>query len=157
MAAFSEAIKKTLIHEGGYVFDKDDAGGETNFGISKCAYPNVDIKNLTLAGAKEIYRRDYWERLRADEITHQQVADELFDTAVNMGVRTATKLIQMALDVHPDGKLGNITLAALNKSDAEKILLKFKLAKIARYTYLAKKRPANRKYLLGWINRTLGA
>jgi len=157
MAAFSEAIKKTLIHEGGYVNDPDDAGGETNFGISKRSYPDVDIKNLTLAGAKEIYRRDYWERLRADEITHQQVADELFDTAVNMGVRTATKLIQMALDVHPDGKLGNITLTSLNKSDAEKILLKFKLAKIARYTYLAKKRPANRKYLLGWINRTLGA
>jgi len=157
MAAFSEAIKKTLIYEGGYVNDPDDAGGETNFGISKRSYPDVDIKNLTLAGAKEIYRRDYWERLRADEITHQQVADELFDTAVNMGVRTATKLIQMALDVHPDGKLGNITLTSLNKSDAEKILLKFKLAKIARYTYLAKKRPANRKYLLGWINRTLGA
>jgi len=157
MAKFSEAIKKTLIHEGGYVNDPDDAGGETNFGISKRSYPNVDIKNLTLAGAKDIYRRDYWERLRADEITHQQVADELFDTAVNMGVRTATKLIQMALDVHPDGVLGNITLSTLNKSDAEKTLLKFKLAKIARYTNLANKRPSNRKYLRGWINRTLGA
>ena len=157
MADFNKAIKKTLINEGGYVRDKDDRGGETNFGISKRSYPNVDIKNLTIAGAKEIYKRDYWDRLRGDDIVSQKVAFELFDTAVNMGVRTASKLIQGCTDVHPDGAIGNITLQAINETDEELLLLRFKLAKIARYAYLVKKRPTNKKFLLGWINRTMGA
>ena len=157
MAEFDKAIEKTLINEGGYVFDKDDRGGETNFGISKKAYPNVDIKNLTVTGAKEIYKRDYWDKVRADDITSQAVAAELFDTAVNMGVRTASKLLQGCTGVTPDGFIGDKSLEAINAVDEELLMLRFKLAKIARYVYLAKRRPANRKYLLGWINRTLGA
>ena len=157
MADFDKAIEKTLVNEGGYVNDPSDRGGETKYGISKRSYPSVDIKNLTEAGAKEIYKRDYWDRLRADEIKSQKVAFELFDTAVNMGVRTASKLIQGCVGVHPDGVIGNITLQAINKTDEELLLLRFKLAKIARYAYLAEKRPANRKFLLGWINRALEA
>ncbi len=157
MAAFNKAIEKTLLHEGGYVFDKDDAGGETNFGISKRAYPNVDIKSLTKADASAIYKEDYWDKVRGDEIRSQKVADTLFDTAVNMGVRTASKLMQGCIGVYPDGIIGNITLSKLNKEDEELTLLRFKLAKIARYVYITKKRKANRKYLLGWINRALEA
>ena len=157
MADFNKAIEKTLVNEGGYVNDPSDRGGETNYGISKRSYPNVDIQNLTVAGAKEIYKRDYWDRLRADEIGSQQVAFELFDTAVNMGVRTASKLIQSCVGSHPDGVIGNMTLQNINTTDEELLLLRFKLSKVARYTYLAKKRPANRKYLLGWINRALEA
>ncbi len=157
MADFNKAIEKTLVNEGGYVNDPSDRGGETNYGISKRSYPNVDIQNLTVADAKEIYKRDYWDRLRADEIGSQQVAFELFDTAVNMGVRTASKLIQGCVGSHPDGVIGNMTLQSINNVDEELLLLRFKLAKVARYTYLAKKRPANRKYLLGWINRALEA
>jgi len=157
MAKFEEAIGKTLVNEGGYVNDPSDRGGETNYGISKRSYPSVDIKNLTVASAKEIYKQDYWNKLRASEINSQQVAFELFDTAVNMGVRTASKLIQSCVDSHPDGIIGNITLQSINDVDEELLLLRFKLAKIARYTYLAKKRPANKKYLLGWINRALEA
>ncbi|HFU77482.1 MAG TPA: hypothetical protein ENK68_03160 [Epsilonproteobacteria bacterium] len=157
MADFNKAIEKTLINEGGYVNDPQDRGGETNFGISKRSYPNVDIKNLTVAGAKEIYKRDYWDRIRGDEIQSQRVAFSLFDTAVNMGVRTASKLIQQCVGTHPDGKIGNITLAAVNKEDEEKLLLRFTLAKVARYTYLAKTRATNRRYLLGWISRALEA
>ena len=157
MSDFNEAVEKTLIHEGGYVFDKNDRGGETNFGISKRSYPDVDIKNLTVAQAKEIYKHDYWDRIRGDEIESQRVASELFDTAVNMGVRTASKLIQGCIGTHPDGIIGNVTLQQINDTDEELLLLRFKLAKVARYAYLAKKRPANRKYLLGWINRALGA
>ena len=157
MANFETAIEKTLLNEGGYVNDPSDRGGETKYGISKRAYPNVDIKNLTTDQAKEIYKRDYWDKLKADNIESQLVANELFDTSVNMGVRTASKLIQGCVDAHPDGIIGNATLQKINEMDEELLLLRFKLAKVARYTYLAKKRPANRKYLLGWINRALGA
>jgi len=157
MADFNKAIEKTLVNEGGYVWDKDDRGGETNFGISKRAYPNVDIKNLTVTGAKEIYKRDYWDKVKGDSIESQVVAEELFDTAVNMGARTASKLLQGCAGVTPDGFIGDKSLEAINAIDEELLMLRFKLAKIARYAYLAKNRPANRKYLLGWLNRTLGA
>lgn len=157
MANFNKAIDKVLVNEGGYVNDPDDKGGETKFGISKRAYPNVDIKNLTVSSAKEIYKRDYWDRLKADKIKSQKVAFELFDTAVNMGVRTASRIMQGCVSSHPDGIIGNITLQKINAVDEELLLLRFKLAKVARYAYIVKKRPTNKKYLLGWINRTLGA
>ena len=57
---FTEAIGVILYHEGGYVNDKDDPGGETMMGISKRAYPNLDIKGLTEDDVKEIYHKDYW-------------------------------------------------------------------------------------------------
>jgi len=157
MANFNDAIEKTLINEGGYVNDPNDTGGETKYGISKRAYPNVDIKNLTEDEAKEIYKRDYWDKIQGDAIQSQLLAEELFDTSVNMGVRTASKLIQGCVGVHPDGVIGNKTLQAINYESEELILLRFKLAKIARYVRLANKRPQNRKFLRGWINRTLGA
>ena len=157
MADFEKAIDKVLINEGGYVDDPNDKGGETKYGISKRSYPSVDIKNLTTDEAKAIYKLDYWDRVKGDEIRSDLIAFELFDTAVNMGVRTASKLIQGCVGVHPDGIIGNKTLEAINSTDEELLLLRFKLAKVARYAYITKKRPANRKFLLGWINRTLGA
>jgi len=157
MADFNKAIEKTLVNEGGYVNDPNDAGGETKYGISKRAYPSVDIKNLTQDEAKAIYKRDYWNRLKADDIKSQKVAYELFDTAVNMGVRTASKLIQGCVGAHPDGVIGKKTLQLINSTPEELLLLRFKLAKIARYAYITRRRPANKKYLLGWINRTLEA
>jgi len=157
MADFNKAVEKTLVNEGGYVNDPDDAGGETKYGISKRAYPSVDIKNLTTDEAKAIYKRDYWDKVKGDLIDDNSVAYEIFDTAVNMGVRTASKLAQVALSVHPDGIIGNKTLEGLNATVKEEFLTKFKLSKIARYVYLCKKHPSNKKYLYGWIKRTLEA
>jgi len=157
MADFKNIIDKVLINEGGYVNDPSDNGGETKFGISKRAYPNVDIKNLTTDQAKDIYKKDYWDKVKGDEISRDSVAYELFDTAVNMGARTASKLAQMVCGAHPDGIIGNQTLEKLNGVGEELFIANFKLVKIARYAHLAKSRPANRKFLLGWINRALGA
>jgi len=56
---FERCIAFVLRHEGGYVNDPRDPGGETKYGISKRAYPGLDIKNLTEEQAKEIYRQDY--------------------------------------------------------------------------------------------------
>ena len=60
LISFDEIIEVTLHHEGGYVHDPSDLGGETNFGIAKRFYPDVDIKNLDKEGAKEIYKKDYY-------------------------------------------------------------------------------------------------
>ena len=56
---FNEIIEKVLEHEGGYVNDKDDLGGETKYGITKRFYPNLDIKNLSREQAKEIYKKEF--------------------------------------------------------------------------------------------------
>ncbi len=63
MADFRVSIQKTLVNEGGCVNDPVDPGGETNMGISKRQYPNLDIKNLTQEQAIEIYKEGYWKNL----------------------------------------------------------------------------------------------
>lgn len=157
MAEFKNCIDKVLINEGGYVNDPSDRGGETKFGISKRAYPNVDIKNLTTSEAKVIYKKDYWDKIQGDTIKDDLVAHEIFDTAVNMGVRTSVKLVQMVVGSHPDGIIGEKTLSKINDMDVQLLVSNFKLSKIARYAYLVKNNPSNRKFFFGWINRVLGA
>ncbi len=71
--AFSAALKFALKWEGGYVNDPDDPGGETKYGISKRAHPEVDIKNLTVAQAGEIYKREYWDSIGLDSIAGKMI------------------------------------------------------------------------------------
>lgn len=91
---FDEACDLVLTFEGGYSNDPRDPGGETKFGISKRAYPNVDIASLTVADAREIYRRDYWLPVIAE--TQDSVLRLLaFDAAVNHGVARAVSWLRM--------------------------------------------------------------
>jgi lysozyme family protein len=66
--SFSSVIKMILEHEGGYVNHPSDPGGETKYGISKRAYPDIDIANLTEEDAEEIYYRDYWSKIKGDDL-----------------------------------------------------------------------------------------
>jgi len=61
-------VPHVLKREGGYVDDPTDRGGETKYGISKRSYPQLDIKNLTLEQALEIYRKDYWKPSRVEKL-----------------------------------------------------------------------------------------
>jgi lysozyme family protein len=88
-----------------------DPGGETQWGISKRSYPNVDIKALTRDGAKAIYQRDFWSVVHADEL-HPAVAYQMLDFAVNSGIGTAVRYFQRALDVADDGHWGPVSAAA---------------------------------------------
>ena len=81
---FDEIIEEVLKHEGGYVNDPDDAGGETNYGIAKKFNPDVDIKNLTKDGAKEIYYNKYWVPSKADKVP-DKLKHIYFDMVVNFG------------------------------------------------------------------------
>ncbi len=60
MENWEKAVDWVLSKEGGYIDDPKDPGGETNFGISKRKFPELDIKNLTKDTTKDIYRRTYW-------------------------------------------------------------------------------------------------
>lgn len=110
---FDEAVARVIAHEGGYVNDARDPGGETKFGISKRAYPSENIAKLTEERAKEIYKRDYWDRLRLDELP-ENVRYPLFDVAVNSGLKSAAQFLQRACGVRDDGVIGPATIAAAN-------------------------------------------
>jgi lysozyme family protein len=116
LSNFDDAFEALIGHEGGYVNDRRDPGGETKFGVSKRSYPAVDIKALTLDGAKAIYKRDFWDKVRGDELP-MPIAFNLFDGAVNSGPAKSIMWMQRAADVADDGKLGPMTLAALLAGD----------------------------------------
>jgi len=159
MANFEEAVTKTIVREGGakVVNDPHDTGGLTKYGISQRAYPNEDIANLSEERAKAIYKKDYWDRVQGDQIKSQDIAEQLFDTAVNMGPRTASRLGQLALDIEPaDGIIGPQSLEVINKAPRERFVSRYTLAKIARYAWICNNNPSQKKFLLGWINRSLG-
>ncbi len=111
MKSFEKFVKEILIHEGGYVNDPTDRGGETKYGIAKRSYPKLDIKNLTLSQASEIYYRDYWVKASCNHLPdHLQLIH--FDSAVNHGVSRANKLLQKAIgDITVDGVIGRQTLS----------------------------------------------
>lgn len=92
-SSFEQAIKFVLRWEGGYSNNPNDPGGETNFGISKRAYPSLDIKNLTIEQAKVIYHKDYWLKAGCDQLSYP-LDIIIMDTAVNCGVGKALSLLQ---------------------------------------------------------------
>jgi lysozyme family protein len=155
MANIIPALEKTLKWEGGYTVD---TGGKTKFGISQKAYPDLDIPNLTIEQAREIYRRDYWNRIQGDFIKSQKTAGALFDYAVNAGVSKALKAAQTVLKrrgfpIAVDGKIGASTLAAINATgDILGDLITQE--RISFYEELVKQNPAKYgTYLKGWLKR----
>ncbi len=109
---YNKAIQIVLHHEGGYVNNPRDKGGETNFGISKRAYPYLDIARLSKDVAAEIYEKDYWDKCRCDNIP---LGLDLcvVDFAVNAGVSRASKVLQEIVGAEPDGIIGSKTLRAI--------------------------------------------
>lgn len=151
---FSQIIEFTLQNEGGYVNDPNDAGGETNFGISKRMYPNLDIKNLTKDQAIGIYKREFWDPYPFDKINDFGICRKLFDMSVNMGASRAIKLLQAAEgNIAVDGRLGPISIQAINNDDPT-ILLHAYIDRIEGfYKQLAADKPSNQKFLKGWLRR----
>lgn len=158
MADFKKTIGRVLKHEGGYVWDPKDPGGETNFGISKRAFPSIDIKGLTKETASELYRKNYWIPLNLEFVASQVTADQIMDIGVNMGVKTAATILQNALNhlgqnVGVDGAVGGGTLAAIAAVDALALNNQMVGIRIAKYRNIVKARPDSLKFLRGWVAR----
>lgn len=113
---FERAVEIVLAEEGGYINDPNDPGGETRYGISKRAYPELDIAKLTVEQAKAIYRRDYWEPCKCDKLPWP-LSLYVFDCAVNQGVVPAIKLLQRAVQTTQDGVLGQQTLTLASRAN----------------------------------------
>lgn len=148
MNEFIRYMDRVLGSEGGYVNNPQDPGGETNWGIAKRSYPKVDIKRLTREQALAIYKRDFWDRLHADEIV-PAFTFQLLDAAVNSGSDTAIRWMQRAAGVADDGHWGPATRAAVIATCPADLVLLFLAARLEFMTGLVKW-PAFGK---GWARR----
>lgn len=187
MANFIEAYNLTLGHEGGYANDPDDVGGETYKGIArnyhpswsgwrvidtlktKPGFPHTAYNDVTLDKAvKEFYKAYYWDVNLLDRVTDQKVANEMFDTGVNMGVSRAASFLQKALnllnkngsiydDIVEDGIMGPNTLRALGACLAyrgnEYLYKIMNILQGEHYINYMTKSPTQEKYAYGWLKR----
>ena len=168
--------------EGRYSFNVNDAGGETMWGITARVarangYTNAMI-SMTKETAAEIYLRQYFIAPGFDKVflISPSIAEELFDTGVNMGVGMASKFLQRCLNVlnksHgtplfpelvPDGGLGDKSINALNTflrargAQGEVVLLRMLNAlQGARYIEITENRVQNEEFIYGWfLNRVV--
>ena len=155
---FSEIMEKVLKHEGGYVNDPDDPGGETKYGIAKRSHPEVDIKNLTLDGALDIYKRLYWTPSKADKLV-PELRLCYFDGVVNMGQGRMVRVLQKACNnkngrgkkIAVDGRIGRMTLKASENLEHERL----KAFRLLYYADLIRKNPVLEKYYFGWCRRVM--
>ena len=151
---FEEIIEVVLEHEGGYVNDPNDRGGETNFGIAKRFYPNIDIKNLTKEQATKIYHQDYWRPAKCDEVP-SQLRHIYFDMCVNFGRRGAVKVLQQAANaknrdkIEVDGGIGPATLKAIKNVELERV----RAYRVLRFANLVIKKPEQERFWFGWYRR----
>ncbi len=176
----AELIDRLIEREGGYSNHPADRGGPTNWGITietaRAHGYYGDMRALPRTLAETIYRRLYWEQPGYGFVAELSgpVAAELFDTAVNMGVGTATSFLQRALnalnrnqkdypDLKVDKAVGARTLGALGAfmrlrgSSGGRVLLKaMEALQGERYIALAESRPANEAFLYGWLANRIG-
>jgi len=162
MADFKLSIDHTLNLEGGVSDHVSDRGGLTKYGISSRSYPELDIKNLTIEKAKEIYKRDFWDKLSLDKVTSQDVAGKLFDIAVNAGWPRAGRMLQEALNkllndkkyLMIDALVGAKTILAVNhyKYPGE-ILTTLRGLQFMHYWQIIARDPGQGVFFRGWLKR----
>lgn len=169
MADFDKAIVKTLPHEGFYVNDPDDPGGETYCGITRRDYPswpgwaiidkhkplkwNQRINDPVLDNlVKQLYREKIWPTIKGDQIQDNYVACSLFDWTVNSG-GVAVRVAQAATKQDIDGIVGPKTLAAINACNPQWLCDVLQNARREFVRNIVRRKPSQNKYLAGWLRR----
>lgn len=139
-------------HAVGYVNDPDDRGGETKFGVSQSAHPEIRVVNLTWNMAKAVYYLSYWIAGSCDKLPIQ-VALLHFDCCVNHGINRANLLLQEAANVTIDGSVGPVTLSAVRQTDPVKLVTRYCTLRENFYKSIVISRPNQMKYFNGWMRR----
>lgn len=189
MADFRNAFINTLKFEDATLSGKVtvDAGGRTRFGIAERFHPDLGDSFFcgtveeALAEAERIEQSEYWAPLALAEVSSQEIANKLFDMAVNMGVRQAAVFAQRAANalladgmadaaasvkgsnagaggsaasrLVEDGVIGPCTLAAINRIDRDRYLKVLRELSAEFYRHIASIHPAQAKNLVGWLRR----
>lgn len=184
MADFKTSFLKSMHHEAGYANHPADRGGETYRGIARRKHhawggwriidgyksmADFEKKLETDTGLQMLvnafYKTMFWDDLELDNIESQEIADELFDTAINMGGGIAVRFLQEALnllnkngksytDIKCDGIIGPRTISLANSFPNVKALLKtLNGLQFARYRNICSEDPTQEVFFLGWLNR----
>lgn len=150
--SFQQIFDRLIGHEGGYVNDLRDPGGETNWGVTKrTAQANGytgDMKTMTRQQAYEIYHRAFWVRYQCDQMP-PAIAYQFFDAAVNHGFGNASRMLQRAVGVLDDGIIGKYSLEAINRNPISDTLMVLNGERLNFYTRLKN----FDRYGKGWVNR----
>lgn len=186
---FLIAYNKTAIVEGGYVNDPADPGKETYKGIARAKHPNwqgwetIDSLLPNKAGMtsreidrvlgqsaqlsediKAFYKAEFWDRLNLSRVRFQLIANEVYDSAVNLGTHKPATWLQRSLnilnrggrdwrDLEVDGDIGPATLRALNNCDVPNILNKaLNVMQGAEYIRLAERSERFERFIRGWLD-----
>lgn len=175
MANFDTAYLPTAKSEGGYSDAKNDTGGETVFGLTRRDWPNWsgwnivdDIKEqhgmptaITIINAhaglkdsvKQLFKANYWKPIQGDLINDQQIANQAFDTAINMGVGTASKFLQQCAGVTVDLHVGPKTIAAVNAIESRRFYSCFLAKRKEKYDNIIAANPTQAKFKNSWYSR----
>lgn len=150
MTVFAQCLSFIFLHEGGYSNDPNDPGGETNFGIAAAWQPGLDTSKLTRDQAASIYKREFWDLLRCDELP-PAVACAVFNFGVQHGPIDAAMALQSVVGARPDGIVGPETVRMANAREA----LPTARDVIARSVIDQSKSRNWEKYRYGWTRRNL--
>lgn len=181
MADFKIAYQETMKVEGGYANNPKDRGGETWKGIARNFHPNwpgwsiVDsFKNMSrtnfekaLEGSQtlqrlvlEFFKQEFWNTMKLDEFTDQSIANEMFDTGVNMAPHYAVEFLQKAVNATSDviltidGKMGPVTVGAINVHKKPKQVLKLlNCQQGTRYMDISMYNPTQKTFMASWLSR----
>lgn len=156
---FQKALGYVLKSEGGNDDDPSDHGGRTSRGITQREYtawlsehgrPNADVWHAPQSDIEAIYHDEYWGK--ACDLLPDGIDYLYFDMAVNAGPNRATILLQRALGVNDDGRVGPVTRQAIMNAEPIKLIEDFTDQKIHYYRSISTN-PGQRKFLNGWLNR----
>ena len=153
---FTKALAAVLVHEGGYVNNPKDPGGETNLGCTKAVWEaycghSVDtptMKALTPADVGPLYKKNYWDKVKGDDLP-SGVDYVVFDAAINSGSGRAAKWLQACVGVEPDGGIGPKTMAAVQAFNPEQLIKDYSKRRLSFLSDLATWETFGR----GWAKR----
>ena len=178
MADFDIAHDKVMKFEGGYSNNPNDHGNETMMGLTKrddksvrwdildqykaATYDRREFGELYklclgniefMQSVKDCYFTQYWKPIKGAEIEDQDVANNIYDLAVNGGVSRASKYAQRVLGINEDGIIGDITIHGINQYDPVQFIQKYKALRRTFYHKIVERDPSQEVFLNGWLNR----
>lgn len=175
MSKFEDAISVILAHEGGWVNDAADPGGETNFGWSTktiqalglkpadlglqvAAFTPGCLKQMTKDAAVSLYKRYFWNQYGYGNVNDQTAATKMFDAAVNMGPGKAATFAQQACNAlgitcDVDGSLGPKSFEAINACNSKSFIQAYADQMKAYYLKIIERNPALAKFQKTWLLR----
>jgi lysozyme family protein len=154
MVSFTLAWETVRDRQGRVVTERDprDPGGATRYGIDQRSHPEVRVDELGEVEARAIYWRCYWQKSHAGSLPFP-LGEAVFDVSVLQGVGTALRLLQRAVGVQADGRLGPVTRAALERVGTERATQQFLHRAAERLSNLATVQPRLAVFKRGWLRR----